>query len=120
MAKCSPDPSLSAPFHNASGFILFHFKKCLCEKLTGLSYASAGKEKAENVKKARVPLFRDLTITPYNARVCRKCIAPADPCGPAGIKAPDRKAGPIYTKIKIVYAVRRCVPWKRKIWTGPI
>ncbi len=39
---------------------------------------------------------------------------------PAGMKAPDRKAGPIYTKFKIVYAVRRCVPWKRKIWTGPI
>ena len=39
---------------------------------------------------------------------------------PAGMKDPDRKAGPIYTKFKIVYAVRRCVPWKRKIWTGPI
>ncbi len=38
----------------------------------------------------------------------------------ADMKAPDRKAGTIYTTFNLVYAVRRCVPWKRKIWIGPI
>ena len=60
-----------------------------------------------------------LTRTPYNATVFRKCIPVCRRKTSAGMKAPDRKAGPIYT-FNLVYAVRRCVPWKRKIWIGPI